>query len=144
MKQGNMQPIELSLSYIERVFSLEIANVSQTPVRIWSARFSLGYDAISLRVSARNGNPCLIRRKPTIWTVNIPDFILIQSGHSHIQKLDLNDGTWDFNECSIDLDTEIYISAILEITRDEYTARHDVITGFYESNHLQFKGVRLF
>jgi hypothetical protein len=136
-----MQQIKLNLSHAGRVFSLEITNTSHSPVRIWSAGFSYGYYSIYVQVSPLNGKPCFIRRVPARWTVNIPDFILIEPDSSHVQELDLDDGTWDMSNCEVDLQTEIDISAILEITNDENTTKYDIITGFYESNHIRFKSM---
>lgn len=71
----------------------------------------------------------------------MPDFILILPGGAHLQDLDLNDGSWGLSECNIDPQTEIDISAVLEIVPDENTATYDVITGRFESNKLQFRSL---
>ena len=137
-----MQQIELNLDYVEKIFNLEITNISRSPVRIWSTSFSYGYYSIYFRVSPLNGKPLFITRTPKRWTVNIPDFVLIQPGHSHVQELDLNNGTWNLNKCNVDPQTDIDISSILEIVPDENTARYEILSGFYESNHIRFKSIR--
>lgn len=139
MKQ--MQQIDLNLTYVKRVFSLEITNTSQSPVRIWNTSFSYGYYSIYFQVSPSNGKSCSIRRKLARWTVNIPDFHLIQPGDAYIHKLELTDGTWDLNKCNLDPQTEIDIAAVLEIIPDEYTDTYGVVTGRYESNKLHFKSL---
>ncbi len=134
-----MNPLDLRLIYLNRVFRLEIVSVSQEPIRIWKTTFSYGYDSIYFHVYDRNGISCFIRRKPLRWTVNVPDFIIVLPGDSHFQDLDLNDGSWDLSECNIDPQTEIDISAVLEIVPDENTAKYEVITGRFESNRLHFE-----
>jgi hypothetical protein len=134
-----MQPIELRLTHVEQVFRLEIANTSQTPVRVWSTNFSLGYYSIYLLVSPPNETPCLIKRKPKRWTVNVPDSVVIQPGDAHFEKLDLHDGTWDNSGCSIDPRSEVDVGAVVEISPDKDTARYGVITGRYESNRQRIK-----
>lgn len=142
--EANIHTIKLNLSYIEseRAFRLEIANVSPTSVRIWSTTFSLGYDSIYFRVSARNGNTCFIRRKPARWTVNIPDFTLILPNDVCVQEFKLNDGTWDVRKCSVDPQTEVDIGALLEIVPDENTSTYGIATGRFESNSLHFRCIR--
>lgn len=136
-----MQPIDLNLRYVESVFSLEIANASQTLVRIWSTRFSLGYDSIYFLVHALNGNSCLIRRKPTIWTVNVPDFVSMQPLQIHVEKFELNDGTWELSDCSIDLHAAIDIGAVVDIASNGDTDTYGIMTGHFESNKLQFRSL---
>lgn len=133
-----MKQLEIHLSYYEGVFNLRITNVSQAPVRIWSSGFSSGYSSIYLRVSPSHGDACSIVRKPKRWTVNIPDTVLLAPGDSHSEKLDLNDGSWDLEGCPLDPQTEIRVSAILEITADENTAKYGVMVGRFVSNELSF------
>ncbi|MCX6223381.1 MAG: hypothetical protein NTV01_01275 [Bacteroidia bacterium] len=131
-----MKQIELSLVAIDKVFILKIVNPSTAPVRIWSTRFSSGYASFCFQVTAENGNQCFIRRKPAIWTVNMPDVVSIQAGQAHIEKFELADGTWDLSQCLFNQQSEIDLCAVLEIFPDENTVLFDVIQGRYESNRL--------
>jgi len=133
-----MKQIKLRLNAIEKALSLEIINVSPTPIRIWSMKCSWGYDSIYFQVSERNRNKCLIRRKPTIWTVNLPDAVTIQPGQAHVEKFDLTDETWDLSGL-INLQPDIDFYAVIEIVPDTYTIKFNVIEGRSESNKLQLK-----
>jgi hypothetical protein len=138
---SHIKLIDLHLRYIDEMFDLKITNTSQIPIRIWSTRYSLGYDSFHFKLSPLEGNPILIRRKPRIWTVNPPDFITIQPNSISTQKLDLNDGTWEVEKLQIEPQREMIISVILEIRADEDTRKYGIITGNYESNRLQFKSI---
>jgi hypothetical protein len=137
-----MPPIKLGLSYTRRVFSLEISNPSKAPIRIWSREFSYGYQSIYFQIAPVNGSPCLIKRKPARWTVNVPQSIVITSGRSHVERVDMTDGTWDVCECRSVSDMEIGVIAILEIASDENTSSHGILTGRYASNELRFRSLK--
>ena len=136
-----MQPLTITLSHAASAFRLEIANASQSPVRIWSAEFSLGYDSVYFRVSAHDGRECFIRRKPAIWSANVPEFVSIQPGRNHALRIDVNDGTWVLKHCRIEPRTKIEIAAVLEIPDDEISKELAVTTGRYESNNLEFGSI---
>jgi hypothetical protein len=133
----DLQPLSLRLRRVGALLRLEIANVSQAPVRIWTTNFSLGYFSICLVVSPPARAPCTVKRKPARWTVNVPEYVTIKAGDVHGETLDPHDGTWDKRQCHIDPPSDVDVTAVLEITPDEHTARYQVVTGRFESNTLR-------
>jgi hypothetical protein len=136
-----MRALDLKLSFLDRIFTLQVVNVSPTPVRIWTDSCSFGYESLRFRACTGDGTPWWVRRKPARWTVNIPDYIEILPAAAHIRELDLGDGSWDLSESQEFLRTELNVSAILEIGPDANTALYGVVTGSFESNSLHFASV---
>lgn len=133
----SMDPITLRLTRAEPGFRLEIANASNKAVAIWSSQFALGYYALSLLVSGTSGPPCVVKRKPVRWTVNVPASITIEPGTIHVEMVNLYDRTWDTSQCRLDARSEVAVRAVLEIARDENTNRYGVLTGRFESSELR-------
>lgn len=141
-----MKHIELHLDYnkSKMVFNLKLVNISKTPIKIWSTRYSFGYYSIYFKISEIKigGRIFYIKRKLIRWTVNIPDFISIQPGSFKILELDLNDGTWNLKELyKADSQINIDINGILKIAPDENTSKYNIMTGSYESNKLRFNSI---
>jgi hypothetical protein len=136
-----MPLLELTLSYVERLLDLAIVNRSESSVSLWGQSYSFGYYSVFFQVSPQNGRPSNIRRQVKRWTVNIPEVVPVQRGYSYSQRFNLNDGTWDLSECSGSSNTEVEITAVLEIASDDNTVSHGIVTGRYESNRLIFKSM---
>jgi len=132
-----MNPITLRLSRVAPGFVVEIANATDKPVAIWSSQFALGYYALSLLVSGRPGSPCVVKRTPVRWTVNVPASITIEPGKVHVETVNLRDGTWDVSQCRLDAQSEVAVRAVIEIAPDQNTHKYGVLTGRFESSDIR-------
>ena len=128
--------LSLSIQSRHSLLEVSIANKGNESIKLWALTYLPGYHSIYFRISGSATNDLWIKRKQVRWTVNAPDYYIINPGESRKIDLDLNDGTWDLP--ALPPGKEMEISAVLEILEDDETLRSGVLTGRYESNKISF------
>lgn len=98
----------------------------------------MGYDSVHFLLSS-HGRTGEIRRKPTVWTVNILATEEIKAHQHYPLRLDLRDGTWELGGLNALHTGEVEVAAIMEIGVGDLAARYGVLTGRFESNRLRFE-----
>jgi hypothetical protein len=76
-------------------FDVLITNVSNKPVRLWQEWNSWGYYCLQIEIVTRNGTRHLLKKKPTGFTRNFPEFIELPTGQSVVWHVDLNPTEWE-------------------------------------------------
>jgi len=69
-------------------FHILVKNVSDKPVRLWTDRFSWGYDNLSFELIGDDGTITTIQRTPRSWTKNFPDWLEVAPGECWV--IDVN------------------------------------------------------
>jgi hypothetical protein len=69
-------------------FHVVITNVSDKPVRLWTDRFSWGYDNLSFEAIAADGSVTPIAKRPRDWTKNYPDWHELAAGETWVIDVD--------------------------------------------------------
>jgi hypothetical protein len=69
-------------------FHVVVVNASDKPVRLWSDRFSWGYDNLSFELVADDGAVTPITKKPRGWDKNFPDWLELPPGGSYVLNVD--------------------------------------------------------
>ncbi|MFT7638897.1 MAG: hypothetical protein ACI9G1_000622 [Pirellulaceae bacterium] len=65
-----------------------VTNVSDKPIRVWTDRFSWGYDNLSFEMIDNDGNVTRVIKKPRNWTKNYPDWLELEAGGSYVLNVD--------------------------------------------------------
>jgi hypothetical protein len=65
-------------------FHVLTKNVSDKPVRLWTDRFSWGYDSLSFELIGDDGSVTRIAKKPRGWGKNYPDWLELAPGESWV------------------------------------------------------------
>jgi hypothetical protein len=134
--------LKINLAFEKPVFKIEIVNLYDSTIRLWSLNYLPGYNSIYFKIATDTNRECSIRRKPTRWTVNVLDFFEINPGQSKQIDLNINDGTWDLSELMLEKpDAKIVVSCILSIEPDEDAIQYNILTGRYESEKISLDSV---
>ena len=80
-------------------FHVLVTNVSNKPIRLWTDRFSWGYDNLSFELIGADGKVTRIAKKPRAWWKNYPDWLELEAGGSYVLNMDWSSekgrGIWD-------------------------------------------------
>jgi hypothetical protein len=135
--------LKINIGFEKPVFKIEIVNLYDRPVRLWSFGYLPGYYSFCFSITTNDDNKkYLIKRKLTRWTINVLDFFEINPKQSKSVDVNINDGTWDLSE-TIEArpDNKIAVSCILSNEVNEETLRYDILTGKYESEKIYFDSI---
>lgn len=72
-------------------FYVIVTNQSDRPVRVWREWCSWGYFALSLEAKTPDGRAFQIKKKPTAWTKNFPDYFIILPNAHFVLPVKLNE-----------------------------------------------------
>ena len=117
-------------------FHVLVKNISAQPIRLWSDRYSWGYDNLTFEEIAEDGTATTIKKKPGEWTVNFPDWVEVKPGDTYV--LDVNfaaPGIWENPPQGKPgaKPTKIKLRAIYQVNPDNESAKLGVWTGKVES-----------
>lgn len=70
-------------------FHVVVRNVSEKPLRLWTDRYSWGYDNLSFEQTLDDGKTTRITKKERGWDKNFPDWLELQPGESYILNVNL-------------------------------------------------------
>jgi hypothetical protein len=76
-------------------FYVLLTNVSSKPVRVWQEWCSWGYYSLQLEVFEQDGTEHLLKKKPTNFLANFPDFVELEPGGSVVWKVDIEPSVWE-------------------------------------------------
>ena len=118
-------------------FHVLVTNVSGTPKRLWTERYSWGYSNLSFELIGKGGTVVKIAKKPTGWDKNFPDWFELGPGETFV--LDVNwfgdNVIWD-NVPSRGKGSKaklIKLRAVYQSAADEESTKLGVWTGKIES-----------
>lgn len=69
-------------------FHVIVTNTSDKPVRLWTDRFSWGYDNLSFDLIGDDGGVTHIAKRPRDWTKNFPDWQVLAPGEVWVIDVD--------------------------------------------------------
>jgi hypothetical protein len=69
-------------------FHALVTNTSDKPVRLWTDRFSWGYDNLSFDLIGDGGEVVRITKNPRDWTKNYPDWLELAPGETYVLNVD--------------------------------------------------------
>lgn len=75
-------------------FYVIVTNVSETPILVWEAWNSWGYQSISFELTLPDGRTVIVSKKPQLFTRNFPSTFLIAPKESQAFPIQL-DSTWE-------------------------------------------------
>lgn len=70
-------------------FHVVVRNVSEKPLRVWTDRFSWGYDNLSFEQTHDDGKTTRITKKERGWRKNYPDWLELQPGECYVLNVNL-------------------------------------------------------
>jgi hypothetical protein len=69
-------------------FHVLVTNNSEKPIRLWTDRFSWGYDNLSFEIIGDEGKVTKVSKKPREWTKNFPEWLSLGPGESYVLNVD--------------------------------------------------------
>ena len=120
-----------SLNAAEQMHVL-VKNVSDVPLRIWTDRYSWGYDNLSFELVGDDGKVQRIKKLPREWSKNFPDWLELKPGDTYVLTVNLLDKTVWENALAGGpgkKPTLVKLRAVYEISPDEQATKHAVWTG---------------
>ena len=134
--------LKINIGFEKPVFKIEIVNIYDRTVRLWSFGYLPGYYSLCFSITTNDDNKkYLIKRKLTRWTINVLDFFEINPKQSKSVDVNINDGTWGLSETIERPDNKIAVSCILSNEVNEETFQYDILTGKYESEKIYFDSI---
>lgn len=80
-------------------FHVLVTNVSNKTVRVWTDRYSWGYDNLSFEQIDEAGNVTKIHKAPREWSKNFPDWLQLEPGETYVLNVDFYSerakGVWE-------------------------------------------------
>jgi len=117
-------------------FHVLITNKSDDAVRLWSDRYSWGYDNLFFEIVDEGGMVIgTISKKPRGWDKNFPDWLSIKPGESYVLNVDFfseqGRKIWE-NVPTLKRGTKphlVKLRAVYEVKPDEQSRKLDIWTG---------------
>lgn len=122
--------------YTGEQFHVLVKNVSDAPLRIWTDRYSWGYDNLSFEVIGDDGSVTAVKKKPREWSKNFPDWLQLQPGDSYVLTVNFSaKEIWENPPVTLagKKPTLFKMRAVYEIQPDSQSTKHAVWTGKFES-----------
>lgn len=121
-------------------FHVLVTNVSDKPVRLWTDRYSWGYDSLSFELLQGDGKVTPIIKKPRGWDKNFPDWLELQPGESYVLNVEFysarGQAIWENVPSAAEQANKpmlVKLRAVYEIRPDEQSQKLGVWTGKVES-----------
>jgi len=108
---------------------ITVSNDSQSSLRLWEDGNSWGWKAFSICMLQKDGEVIHVKRKPSDFTKNAPDFFDIAAGKSKVLSLDLDDEWWTLPENANWKTGTVDVSVILYIRESPESLKYSVWTG---------------
>lgn len=112
-------------------FHVLLKNVSEKPVRLWTDRFSWGYDNLTFEQLHEDGKTTRIVKKHREWSKNYPDWLELQPGESYVLNVNLFSGIWE-NTPGADPQAKpklVKLRAVYEVREEEESEKLGVWAG---------------
>lgn len=122
--------------YTGQQFHVLVKNVSDAPLRLWTDRYSWGYENLSFEVIAEDGRVTSVKKRPREWSKNIPDWLQLQPGDSYVLTVNFSAADiWENPpEALAGKKPSLFkMRAVYEIKPDDQSTKHAVWTGKLES-----------
>ncbi len=122
--------------YTGQQFHVLVKNVSDAPLRLWTDRYSWGYDNLSFEVIGADGSVTAVKKKLREWSKNIPDWLQLQPGDTYVLTVNFSaNEIWENPPEALagKKPTQFKMRAIYEIKPDDQSTKHAVWTGKLES-----------
>lgn len=116
-------------------FHILVTNVSDKPIRLWTDRFSWGYDNLSFELIGDDGKVSRIVKKPREYDKNFPDWLELEAGGSYVLNVDWfseqGRAVWDDAPVANGKakPTLVKLRAVYEVIPDEQSRKLGVWTG---------------
>ena len=116
-------------------FHVLVTNVSGKPIRLWTDRFSWGYDNLSFELIGDDGKVTRIVKKPKEYDKNFPDWLELEAGGSYVLNVDWfseqGRGVWENVPAAGGKakPTLVRLRAVYESMPDDESRKLDVWTG---------------
>src|SRR3982751_6489036 len=112
--------LKIIIQYNSPMFEVRIVNLADKPIRLWAMTYLAGYNSIHFKITNQdNGDEVMIGRKPIRWTVNVPDFYLVDAGGYKDLELNINDGTWDLSGIRDENQENVDISILFDVKAEK-------------------------
>jgi len=120
-------------------FYVLLTNVSGKPVRVWQEWCSWGYYSLQCEVFREDGTKHLLKKKPTNFYMNFPDFVELQPGESVVWNVELYPLGWEgLSWLPKDRVEHVKLRAIYTTSVDQDSKEYGVWTGQAASEMYDF------
>lgn len=115
---ANGQPsdsLTLALELASASFDFTISNRGARPVRVWDIDNSWGAESFSIEITSavRPNWMATLRRRPQVWSANLPQYVEIPPGGTHRVTLRAADMEWSDAETLENDDEPLYLRGVL-------------------------------
>ena len=101
-----------------RHFHVLLRNTSASTQKIWKDNNSWGYSALNFELTDANGKTITLRKNPSSWRKNVPNYWSIAGGETLVLDVYLTNGDWPQLPMN-DAAHTYTIRALFELTDDE-------------------------
>ena len=124
-------------------FPIVIRNTSSSSQKVWTEWYSWGYYSLSFEVTDADGKKWEVRKKPSEWDKNIPQYWTLEPNDELVIPVFINDAIWDglgfLKECDEYVcKIHVRMKAIYEVNADQESNKQNVWAGKIISSENEY------
>lgn len=120
-------------------FHVIISNTSDKQLQIWRESCSWGYSGLTFEFTDERGKKWTAKKKPRVWTRNVPDWWTLQPQQSLVLDVHFGDpDTWEGFPHPEHGSQTVMMQAVFEFRPTDESRQHRVWTGRAASNADKF------